>query len=237
MTSRVDRVQVQSHLASIDDSFAAYVSFPENPNGNAVVVLQEIFGVTASIKGVADRYADAGYIAVAPDLFWRVAPGLELTHSRDDMARAVSILADFSEVDALDDINATLSHVNALPNFDGRIAVVGLCLGGKLAYMAASRLPIAAAIAFYGVGIEKNLDEARYLASPLLMFFGGKDQYVSAEAYKEIQAAVQGKADIEVYPEAAHGFYTRGDKALIGITHRRALDFLDKNLAIKEAKK
>ncbi len=228
MTSRTDSISA-SNVGS-GSHFDAYVSIPANPNGHAVVVLHEIFGVTPSMRMVADRFAQAGYLAVAPDLFWRVEPGLSLSHSKEDMARAFSILGGFNDDSAMQDIASTLAHIRKLPGFKGGIAVTGMCLGGKLAYLAAARMPLDAAIAFYGVGIEKHLDEAKGITSPTLMFFGGVDKYVSGQAREAIETAVKGKAKVFVYAEADHGFYTRGEAATVADAHQKALAFLSASL-------
>ncbi|MCY1166049.1 Carboxymethylenebutenolidase [compost metagenome] len=215
-----------------DGSFGAYISVPDKPNGHAVVVVQEIFGVTPHIREVTDRYAREGYLAVAPDLFWRVEPGLSLTHSKEDMQRAFSIVGQFSEELGVLDIGHAAAYAKAQPGITGGVAVVGMCLGGKLAYLAAARLPVDACIAFYGVGIEKDLAEAGGITAPLLMFFGGKDKYVSAPVRHDIKKAVSGNAKvaIRVYEEADHGFYTRGEPDVIKSAHAEAKDFLSKNL-------
>ncbi len=224
------------HIKSPGGSFGAYVSVPDTPNGHAVVVVQEIFGVTPHIREVADRYAREGYLAVAPDLFWRVEPGLSLSHSKEDMQRAFSILGQFSEELGVQDIGLAAAHAKAQPGITGGVAVVGMCLGGKLAYLAAAKLPVDACIAFYGVGIEKNLAEASRIKVPLLMFFGGKDKYASAPIRQEIEKAVAGntKVAIRVYDEADHGFYTRGEPEVIKSAHAEAMDFLGKSLHAKE---
>ncbi len=229
MTSRTDTIPAGK--AGSGQGFSAYVGVPEQPNGNAVIVLQEIFGVTPAIRKVADRFAEAGYLAFAPDLFWRVEPGLSLTHSKEDMARAFSILGSFSDDSAMQDIAATQAHIRGLPGFSGRIAAVGMCLGGKLAYLAAARLPLDSAIAFYGVGIEKHLEEASGIDCPLLMLFGGMDKYVSADARSQIADATDTRAELQIYPEADHGFYTRGDAGTMADAHRKALGFLSATLA------
>lgn len=228
MQNRTDRIEADSQKY-----FSAYVSVPERPNGHAVVVVQEIFGVTPHIREVADRYAEAGYLALAPDLFWRIEPGLSLTHSKEDMQRAFAVLAEFDERLGVEDIDRVASYARTQPGIHS-VAVVGMCLGGKLAYLAASRLNIAAAIAFYGVGIEKNLDEAQAVKVPLLMFFGGKDRYAAPAVRGQIEAATSGnsKVQIQVYEDADHGFYTRGEAVVRDVAHAQALAFLQKNLPV-----
>lgn len=226
MASRNDQIS-----AGNGQQFAAYVSEPEVPNGQAVVVVQEIFGVTPHIREVADRYAHDGYLAIAPDLFWREEPGLSLTHSREDMQRAFKVLGQFNEDLGVQDIGRAVAHARAQQGITG-VAVVGMCLGGKLAYLAAARLPVDACVAFYGVGIEKNLGEASAIKSPLLMFFAGKDKYAPPPVRQQIETVTAGNAlvSVQVYEDADHGFYTRGALELIQSAHARANAFLRKNL-------
>lgn len=213
-------------------SFQAYVSQPARPNGHAVIVLQEIFGVTKHVRGIADRFAEDGYLAFAPDLFWRFEPGVELSHSKEDMQKAMGFLERYRDEDGLADIASTAAHIRALPGFSGKVAASGLCLGGKLAYLAATLQEIDAAVAFYGVGIERRLDAAGALRSPLQMHFGERDAYVSAAARGEIAQALRGKAvETHLYPEADHGFYTRGSQADIDLARQRANAFLQQALA------
>ncbi|MDO9404184.1 MAG: dienelactone hydrolase family protein [Polaromonas sp.] len=211
--------------------FSAYVSTPDQPNGHAVLVVQEIFGVTPHIREVADRYARDGYLAIAPDLFWRVEPGLSLSHSKEDMQRAFAVLEKFDEDLGVQDLSATLAHARAQPGING-VGLVGMCLGGKLAYLAAARLGVDASIAFYGVGIEKNLDEARDLKRPLLLFFGGKDRYAPPAVRAQIEAATAAnpQVDVRVYENSDHGFYTRGSAEIIQSAHLEATMFLKKHL-------
>lgn len=227
MPSRSDQIS-----AGNQQQFSAYVSVPDVPNGHAVIVLQEIFGITPPIREVADRYAREGYLAIAPDLFWRVEPGLSLSHSKEDMQRAVAVLGQFNEDLGVEDIGCAIAHAKAQPGIDGGVAVVGMCLGGKLAYLAASRLAVDASVAFYGVGIEKNLDAAGTIVAPLLMFFGGKDKFAPPAVRQQIEAATAGnqKVGIRVYESADHGFYTRGEPEVIQSAHAEATAFLRQHL-------
>lgn len=212
--------------------FDAYVSVPDQPNGKAVIVVQEIFGVTPYIREVADRYARDGYLAVAPDLFWRIEPGMSLTHSKEDMQQAFAALEKFNEDLGVEDIGRAVAFAKARRGTSGGVAVVGMCLGGKLAWLAASRLSIDASLAFYGVGIEKNLADAASIKTPLLMFFGGNDKYVPQAVREKIAAATVGNPVVrmEVYEKADHGFYTRGDATVISSAHEKALAFLQQHM-------
>ncbi|WP_343928643.1 dienelactone hydrolase family protein [Pigmentiphaga daeguensis] len=208
--------------------FAAYVGRPEKPNGHAVIVLQEIFGVTDAIRGVADRYAAEGYLALAPDLYWRIEPGVELSHSKADIERAFQYLERFDEEAGLADIGRVAAHIRAMPGFRGRVAVVGLCLGGKLAFRCAARLEVDAAAVFYGVGVEDHLDEAAALRCPVVLHYGDQDRYASAEAQARIEAALPLTAGggFYRYPGVGHGFYTRGELAAAELAHERTTAFL-----------
>ena len=213
-------------------AFDAYLSRPANPNGHAVIVLQEIFGVTTAIRGIADRFAEDGYLALAPDLYWRLERGVQLSHSREDMARAFGLLERYRDADGLADIDAAARHIRALPGFGGKVAVAGMCLGGKLCYLAAAHTRVDAAVAFYGVGIEKHLIDATQLHMPLMMHFGDRDKYVPDEARAQIVQAVAGKdVAVHVYPGADHGFYTRGAADDIALARTRTNAFLAEKFA------
>lgn len=212
-------------------SFEAYVARPTRPNGHAVIVLQEIFGVTKQVRGVADRFAEDGYLAYAPDLFWRLEPGVQLSHSKDDLQRAFVLLERYRDEDGLADIVTTAKHIRALPDFRGKVAAAGLCMGGKLAFLAATLNEVDAAVAYYGVGIEKRLDAAAQLCRPLQMHFGGTDPYVTDAARAAILDAVGGEfVEAHVYAEATHGFYTRGAQSDIDLARKRTNQFLQKAL-------
>lgn len=212
-------------------SFVAYVSEPERPNGHAVILLQEIFGVTAHVRRVADRFAEDGYLAYAPDLFWRMQPGVELSHSKEDMQKAFGFLERYRDEEGLADVTATAARIRQRAGFSGRVAVAGLCLGGKLAYLAATLPDVDAAVGFYGVGIEERLDAAASLRCPLMLHFGDQDRYAPQAARVQIAQAVQDKAvEMHLYPGADHGFYTRGAEGDIALARERTNTFLRRSL-------
>ena len=219
MTSRID---------TILDGLTAYVSIPAQPNGHAVIVLQEIFGVTRAIRGIADRFADDGYLAFAPDLFWRAQPGIELSHSKEDIAKAFGLLKNYSDDSGMEDVGSTARHIRSLPGFSGKVAVAGMCLGGMLAYLGAMRDDIDAAVGYYGVGIEKKLDRAALIRLPLQLHFGDRDPYVPDAARKAIVDAFASNPLVKIheYPGADHGFYTRGSADDIALARERTNAFL-----------
>lgn len=228
MTSRQDSID-----AGNGQHFGAYVSVPAQANGHAVIVLQEIFGVTPHIRAVADRFAEDGYLAYAPDLFWRFEPGISLSHSKEDIAKAMGYLHDYPDSDGLRNIASTAQHIRALPGFAGRVAVAGMCLGGKLAYLAAASPAVDAAVSFYGVGIETQLQLAAKLRCPLMLHFGDQDPYVPEPARQAIADALQAQATValHVYPGANHGFYTRGAASDVALARERTCAFLQQALA------
>ena len=188
--------------------FKAYLSLPEGGSGPGLIVLQEIFGVNKHIQSVCDYYAEEGYVALAPDIFWRVEPGVELDYTEVDREKAFAILKQFDEDKGADDIRAAIVALRALPECSGGVGAIGFCLGGKLAYLAASRGGVDCAISYYGVGIENNLDEKSNINCPMVLQFAGEDQHVPPEAVAKIEAAFSDRDDVEVftYPGAEHGF-------------------------------
>lgn len=228
MTSKIENID-----AGHQQHFGAYVSIPEHPNGHAVIVLQEIFGVTKNIREVADRFAADDYLAYAPDLFWRFEPNIQLSHSKEDIAKAMGYLKLYQDKDGLSDILRTVQHIRSKTGFVGKVAVAGLCLGGKLAYLAATNSIVDAAVSFYGVGIESHLEDAKNLTCPLLLHFGDKDSYVPVEALRNINSTLSQLplVELHIYPDANHGFYTRGSESNITIARERTCLFLNEALA------
>ena len=172
-------------------------------------------------------------MAYAPDLFWRFGPNISLTHSKEDIAKAMGYLHEYPDSDGLSDIASTTQHIRSLPGFSGRVAVAGMCLGGKLAYLAAASASVDAAVSFYGVGIETHLHLASALQCPLMLHFGDMDPYVPEPARQAIADALQPQPSVtmHLYPGANHGFYTRGAAADVALARERTCAFLQNALA------
>src|SRR5579864_37484 len=134
-------------------SFRAYLAMPEKGSGPGIVLLQEIYGINSYIRGVADYYAEEGYVVLAPDLFWRIEPGIELGFTGADRERAFELLGKFDIDRAVEDIAATVSALRTLPECKGKVGVLGFCLGGLLAYLAAAHARVDCAVSYYGVDI------------------------------------------------------------------------------------
>jgi len=194
--------------------FTAYLATPDTQPrtacASAVLVLQEIFGVNAFVRGVCDRFADAGFIAIAPDLFWRQEPGVEL--SEKQLERALCLLQGLDQEQAIDDCSEAIEYVSALPDFSGRIGVVGYCMGGKLAYVLAARSKVDAAVSYYGVGIENALGEAKSSTAPLLLHIAGEDPLCPPSAQASIYAALENVAGVRIntHPGVGHAFARHG---------------------------
>src|SRR3990167_4117883 len=166
-------------LKGEDGEFAAYLARPAKPKAPAVVVIQEIFGVNQVMRDVCDGLAAEGFLAVCPDLFWRIEPGIDITdQSEAEMKRAFELYNAFDVEAGVRDIASTIDQVRALPEVNGKVGAVGFCLGGLLAFMTAARTDSDATVAYYGVGIEGLLFEAEKLARPLLMHMAEEDQFV-----------------------------------------------------------
>ena len=209
--------------------FQAYVSTPETGSGPGIVLLQEIFGVNQSMRDVADYYAEEGYVVIAPDLFWRIEPGIELGYTEADFQRALAYRQQFDIDKSVDDIAATVAALRALPQCVGKVGALGFCLGGKLAYLAAARTDIDCAVGYYGVGIEQALDEASNISCPMALHFAGEDKHVPIAAVEQVQAALAGRDEIEiyVYPGVDHGFAAASresfDKPSALMAHSRSI--------------
>src|SRR4030088_3830123 len=141
-------------------SFKGYLTIPASGSGPAILLLQEIFGVNFSMREVADYYAEEGYVVLAPDLFWRMEPGIELGYSEADFNKAFGYYQRFDANQSIKDAADALKVLRARGECAGKVGALGFCLGGKLAYLAAARTDVDCAVCYYGVGIEADLREA-----------------------------------------------------------------------------
>lgn len=218
-------------------SFKAYVAMPGKRPAPAVIVIQEIFGVNAVMRKKCDWLASQGYIAICPDLFWRIEPDIQLTDQTEaEWKRAFELFQTFDVNAGVKDLQATLNAARALPDCTGKVGDLGYCLGGKLAYLMATRTDVDASIGYHGVGLDELLDEAANIQTPLLLHVAGKDEFVPPEAQKK---TAEGLADnnlvtIYDYPEMNHAFTRFGgahyDEEQARIADDRTLDFLSRTL-------
>ncbi|MET0339197.1 MAG: dienelactone hydrolase family protein [Caulobacter sp.] len=226
-------------IVTPDGEFSAYVARPSRPGQSpAVVVIQEIFGVNAVMREVADGLASIGYLAICPDLFWRIEPGVDITDkSEAEWKKAFSLMNAFDADKGVADIQTTIDFARQDDGCTGRVGAVGYCLGGKLAYLTATRTDVDASVSYYGVGIEGLLDEAQKIRNPLLMHIAGADQFVPPPAQEKIIAALEShpKVELHTYPGRDHAFARKGgehyDANDAAVADIRTLAFLNNNLA------
>jgi len=220
-------------------SFNAYVAAPANGTGPGLVIIQEIFGVNSTMRALADHYAEAGYWAIVPDLFWRQEPNVVIEGtSETELAQAYALYQNFDEIAGIQDLQATLAALKVLPGCTGQVGSVGFCLGGKLAYLMATRTDSRCNISYYGVGIERNLDEASHIQNPLLLHLAGADQLVPPVVQNLIKAKLKDCAGVTIYdyPKVEHAFARIGggsppyDEASATLADSRTLAFLGKYL-------
>lgn len=188
-------------------TFNAYTATPANPNGAGIVVIQEIFGVNPDVRTKCDAWAAKGYVAMAPDIFWRQEAGVDITpQSQADWDRAFALLQGFDVSVGVEDIKSTLAVLRE--KCGGKVGTVGYCLGGRLAYLMATRSNADANVSYYGVTIENYLNEASAIKAPLLMHVAAEDKFVSKEAQVTTAAAL-GKisyVEMHTYEEQDHAF-------------------------------
>lgn len=213
-------------------SFRAYLSRPTKGCGPGLLLLQEIFGVNDTMRAQADELAGAGYTIVAPDLFWRIKPGIELGYTPEDWQHAFELYGKFDQGQGVKDIDATLQVLRGHPACAGKVGAIGYCLGGKLAFMTGCRTAVDGTVCYYGVGIDQNLDEVASIRAPMLMHFAALDKYATPEQVAKVEAATADRPDIEVhvYPGIDHAFARIGgdhyDKAAADLANSRTLAFL-----------
>jgi carboxymethylenebutenolidase len=192
--------------------FKAYVARPPHGSGPGIVLLQEIFGVNATMREQADAWAEEGYVVVVPDLFWRLEPGIELDYSPEGWQQAFSCYQKFDVDKGIEDVQATIHALRAHPALKGKVGAVGYCLGGKLAYLTGTRTDVDCSVCYYGVGIEQCLDELKNVKAPMMMHFAELDQYAPPAAVAKIKDAAKGNELITIYeyPGVDHAFARKG---------------------------
>ena len=220
-----------------DGTIPAYVARPAGTPKAAIVVIPEIFGVNPGIRQKADKWAAAGYLAVAPDIFWRFAPGAEL--NPDIEAELNEAFGYFQQYDAASGVYDIESAIRWIRHDAGvaKVGCAGYCLGGRLAYMAAARTDVDASVGYYGVMIDTMLDEAHHIAKPLMLHIPAADHFVTPEAQAAIHAALDDhpRVTLHDYAELDHGFAAetgdRRNEAGAQLADSRTAAFLKEHLA------
>ncbi len=192
-----------------DGSFEAYVAEPEGRTRGAIIVIQEIFGVNEGIRRKCDRWAERGYLALAPDLFWRLRPGVELDPDvESEFKEALDLMGRFDQDQGIRDLEAAIRTARARLPEGGKAGAVGYCLGGRLAYMTAARTDVDASVGYYAVGLPNILGEKNAIARPLLLHIAGADHFVDEEQQRQIHEGLDGHPRVTLYdyPSEDHGF-------------------------------
>jgi carboxymethylenebutenolidase len=218
-------------------SFSAYLAAPKSGKGPGLVVIQEIFGVNKVMRDITDAFAAQGYVAMCPDLFWRQEPGIQITDKTDaEWKRAFALMQGFDQVKGVEDLKATLAALRKHPASSGKAGSVGYCLGGRLAYMMATRSDADCNVGYYPVGIQELLGEAKNIKKPLLLHIAEKDQFVPPEAQATIKQGLKDNKLVTIYsyPGADHAFARVGgqhyDKKAADQANQRTAEFLKKSL-------
>lgn len=218
-------------------TFTAYLAEPASDSGPGVVVIQEIFGVNADVRAKCDAWAEKGYFALAPDLFWRQEPGIQITDQTDEeWAKAFQLYKGFDVDKGIEDLKVTIAALRQVHGCTGKVGTVGYCLGGRLAYLCATRTDADANVAYYGVAIDGSLDEAVNINKPLLMHMASEDRFVDKAAQAKIHEALDDHPHVTIhdYPGQDHAFSRIGgqhyNKEASELASARTTEFFAANL-------
>jgi carboxymethylenebutenolidase len=209
-------------------NFRGYLTVPA-AEGPGIVLCQEIFGINAYIREVADYYAAEGYVVLAPDLFWRLDKHVDLGYTEADWKKAFDYLQRFDIDKGMEDITAAVRVLRTRPEVAGKVGALGFCLGGRLAYLAAARSGVDCAVGYYGVAIDQHLKEAATIKVPMVLHFAANDKYAPPEAVEKIKTVFKGRPEIEiyVYPGVDHAFARTGgihyDRPSSMMAHSRSI--------------
>lgn len=224
-------------LSNKDGSFGGYLASPSSGAGPGILVIQEIFGINEFVREICDYHAAKGRFALAPDLFWRIEPGVDITDkSEEHWQKAFSLMQAFNVDTGMEDIQTGMSYLRGLAGCTGKVGAVGYCLGGQLAYLSATRTDCDASVGYYGVYIQDHLDEAAKITKPLMLHIAEKDQFVPPEAQTKIMDGLKDNPHVTLhsYPEMEHAFArTDGqhyDKACADLANTRSETFFRQHL-------
>ena len=190
-------------------SFAAYLLEPKSRPAGVVVLIQEIFGVNQAMRDTAAWVADLGFIAVCPDLFWRIEPGIDITDKTEaEWKRAFELFTAFDQAKGIEDLQATIAAARKLPGANGKVGTMGYCLGGRLAFMLAEQSDADVNVSYYGVGLDNLLGDLAKVTKPLLVHIADQDEFFPPDGRAKVVAATKGHAHVRsyVYPNANHAF-------------------------------
>ena len=225
-------------ISTPDGSFDAYVALPQSTPAPAILVIQEIFGVNQVMRDICDGLAAQGYVACCPDLFWRIEPGIDITDKTEaEWARAFELFGAFDVEKGVEDLQAALEALRGHEATTGKVGSVGYCLGGKMAFLMATRSDADCNVSYYGVGLDELLGEAGDITKPLLMHMASEDQFVPKEAQEKIKAGLADHPNVtlHVYEGNDHAFAREGgahyDAEAASAANERSAAFFKENLS------
>jgi carboxymethylenebutenolidase len=221
-----------------DGVMGAHVAYPERKPAGAIIAIMEIWGVNDTMRAHAQEFAEAGFICLVPDLFWRQQPGVQLSDKNpEDVKRAFELYYEFDYDLGVQDMEDTAAFLQSIEGGNGKVGSVGYCLGGKLNYLMCCRnTKMACAVAYYGTYIEHNIREAKNLSKPFMLHMAMKDRWVQAEVNDLIERRLSPNplVSIHKYPDVDHAFARHGSKVYRQAEAERALalstDFFRKHL-------
>lgn len=218
-------------------SFSGYLAKPASGSGPGIVVIQEIFGVNQVMRGITDALAKQGYLALCPDLFWRQEPGIQITDKTEaEWQRAFQFFNGFNVDLGVEDLKATLDALRKTPGCSGKVGTVGYCLGGKLAFLMATRSSADCNVSYYGVGLDGILGEASKITKPTMLHIAELDKFVPPEAQKKVKDGLAGNKHVTIhsYPGVDHAFAREGGQhwnaQAAGLANQRSAEFFRKHL-------
>lgn len=230
---------VQIKALNEDAKFNAYAASPNGTPKAAIIVIPEIFGVNPGIRKKCDRLAEQGYLAVAPEIFWRFAPGVELNPDvESELQEAFGYFGEYNPDLGVQDIEATIHAIRGgdLGGAVPKVGCVGYCLGGRLAYMSAARTDIDVSVGYYAVGVDQMLNESHAIANPLMLHIPTADGFVEPAAQAAMHEGLDGhdKVTLHDYDGLDHGFAAemgdRRDEAAANLADERTAAFLAQHL-------
>lgn len=212
--------------------FDAYLARPPAGDGPGLVLFQEIFGVNEHIRTVAEQYALDGFVVLAPDIFWRAQRRVDLGYEGEQRQRGIELATQLKGTEVGLDMVAAVAALRARPEVDGgKVGAIGYCMGGRLAFLSAATAGVNAAVAYYGGGIQDQLDKAAAIRCPVQFHYAERDDHIPPAAVDKVRTAMHGRAaEVHVYTDAMHGFSCWARSSYhapsAALAHGRSLQFL-----------
>lgn len=180
-------------------TFEGYLALPDTGRGPGLLVLQEIFGVNEYIRDVCDRLAALGYVALAPDVFWRIEKGVQIAHDEEGLKQAYSYIGQYDWSTGINDLALALQHLRAMPEAGGRAGVIGFCFGGTTSFALGCVAQPDVVVSYYGSGVPDWLDKAGNVSMPTLLHFGSNDPFIPVEQIEKVKAWAADKPNVECH--------------------------------------